>query len=76
MRQIIMMELETQLIQEWRDQNGRFAPSRPNYENEGTRKYDEQNNDRVAKQSEQEISKQRMMQLKVIDQKDVEIREL
>ena len=52
-----MIELETRLIQEWRDQNGRFTLSRPNYESEETRKFDEQNNDRVAKQSEQEIFK-------------------
>jgi len=52
-----MIELETRLIKEWRDQSGRFAPSRPNCENEEIRKSDEQNNDRVAKQSKQEISK-------------------
>jgi len=38
------------LIQEWRDQSGRFTSNRPNHENEETRKPDEQNNDRVAKQ--------------------------
>ena len=66
MRQIIMIELETQLIQEWRDQNGIFAPNRPNYENEETRKVDEKSNDRASKQHEQEISKQRMIQLKAM----------
>jgi len=42
-----MTELETNLIQEWRDQSGRFA----NCENEEIRKVDKQNNDRVAKQN-------------------------
>jgi len=52
-----MIELEIRLIQEWRDQSGRFAPNRPNHENKETRKVDEQNNDRVAKQNEQAILK-------------------
>jgi len=47
------------LIQEWRDQSGRFA----NYENEETRKADNQNNDRVTKQNEHKVLQQRMMQL-------------
>lgn len=46
-RQVIMIELETSLIQEWRDQTGRFASS----ENEEKMKADNQNSDKV-KQNE------------------------
>jgi len=48
-RQVIMIELETNLIQEWRDQSGRFASC----ENEEMMKADNQNNDKVKKQNEQ-----------------------
>jgi len=57
-RKVIMIELETNLIQEWRDQSGRFASS----ENEEKMKADNQNNDKV-KQNEQIVLQQRITQL-------------
>jgi len=50
-----MIELETNLIQEWRDQSGRFASC----ENEETMKAD----DKVTKKNEQTVLQQRMIQL-------------
>jgi len=42
-RQVIMIELETNLIQEWRDQSGRFASC----ESKEMMKDDNQNNDKA-----------------------------
>jgi len=58
-RQVIMTELEINLIQEWRDQSGRFASC----ENEEIMKAD---NDKVTKQNEQIVLQQIMIQLNVM----------
>jgi len=44
-----MTELETNMIQEWRDQSSRFASC----ENEEMTKVDNQSNEKVKKQNEQ-----------------------
>ena len=53
-----MIELETNLIQEWRDQSGKFASC----ENEEIMKAD----DKVTKQNEQIVLQKRMIQLDIM----------
>ena len=66
-----MRELETQLIQEWREQNQRFTLGPPNHESEeeiercNTLK-NRQGSDDIIKQNEREVAEKRMVQLKAM----------